>query len=154
MATTSLNERLSLIANLGVVIGLAILILEVSQANKLAETQAHVAQLDRMQLARLAFAESEFLPELDVKARNEGVQSLSEVERIRLKQWYQSQLHRFESAYYQYERGYLDEEQRKVILESALAALEMWIALEVYFLDGQFERLVKEAAAARSNPAQ
>ena len=94
------------------------------------------------------------MPELDVKARNEGVQSLSEVERIRLKQWYQSQLHRFESAYYQYERGYLDEEQRKVILESALAGLEMWIALEVYFLDGPFERLVKEAAAARPNPAQ
>ena len=154
MATTSLNERLSLFANLGVVIGLAILILEFNQANKLAETQAHVAQLDQMQLARLAFAESEFLPELDVKARNEGVQSLSEVERIRLREWYQAILHRKESAYYQYERGYLDEEEGKLILETAVDDLWWWIELDVYFLDERFERLVKEAAAARSNPAQ
>ena len=63
-------------------------------------------------------------------------------------------MHRFESAYYQYERGYLDEEMGKVILESAVVGLEMWIALDVWFLDVRFERFVKEAAAARPNPAQ
>ena len=107
-----------------------------------------------MQLALLAFAESEFLPELDVKARNEGVQSLSEVERIRLREWYQAILHRKESAYYQYERGYLDEEVGKLVLESAVDDLWWRTVLDVYFLDERFERLVKEAAAARSNPAQ
>ena len=154
MATTSLNERLSLFANLGVVIGLAILILEVSQANKLAETQAHVARLDQMQQARLALAESEFLPDLVAKASNEGVQSLSGVERIRLREWHQSVLHRMESHYYQYERGYLDEDTGKAVLDSAVDSLEMWIALDVWFLDRRFERIVKEAAAARSSSNQ
>lgn len=148
MATASTNERLSLIANLGVLVGLVILILEVSQANKLAETQAYVGRLDQMQQARLIFAESEYLPDLDLKATDEGVQSLSEVERIRLREWYQSVLHRMESHYYYYEQGYLDAETGKIVLDSAADSLEIWRDLEVNFLNRRFERLVEEAAAA------
>ena len=149
MATSSTNERLSLIANLGVLAGLVILILEVNQANKLAETQAYVGRLDQMQQARLSFAESEFLPDLDLKAANDGVQSLSEAERIRLREWYRSVLLRMESHYYYYEQGYLDAETGKIVLESAADTLEIWRELDVNFLDGRFKRLVEEAAAAR-----
>jgi hypothetical protein len=88
--TKVLNDRLTLIGNLGVVIGLAILIIEVNQANRLAETQAVAFRLDQMQHAQLAFSESDYLPQIELKYLAEGVQSLSALEIARLARWEES----------------------------------------------------------------
>ena len=83
MATVSLNDRMTLIANLGVVVGLVILIIEISQAKKLAENQAYTLRLDQMQQAQVTFAESDDLPQIELKVLNDGLHSLSDLERSR-----------------------------------------------------------------------
>ncbi len=67
MNTEKLNVRLSLVANLGVVVGLALLIYEVHQATKLAETEAFVHRLSEIQQAYVEFATSDYLPAVRVK---------------------------------------------------------------------------------------
>ena len=147
MDSRQLNERLSLLANLGVVVGLAILILEINSANKLAETQAVALRLEQMQQAQLSFAESDYLPQIRLKAISEGVQSLSKLEQSRLRRWETSVALRMESHYYHYEQGYLDEETGELILSSAARRLKNWKDLDVELLNQRFKRLVEETAA-------
>ena len=85
MKLKTLNGWLSLIANLGVVAGLGMLIFEMNQATRLAETEAYVARVDQIQEAYLEYALSDQIPVISVKARAEGVNSLSSVERSRLR---------------------------------------------------------------------
>ena len=68
----SLNKWLMLAANVGVITGIVFLTLEISQANKLAETQAQIFRLDQMQEASVTIAESEYLPEIQLKALTIG----------------------------------------------------------------------------------
>jgi hypothetical protein len=149
VATASLNDRLNLIANLGVVVGLAILILEINQANRLAETQAHVLRLDQMQQAQVTFAESDELPQIELKAFNEGVQSLSDLERSKFRRWHTSVMLRMQSHYHHYEQGYLDDETGQEVLNSAANSLALWKQLDIQILDKGFQRVVEDAAAAR-----
>jgi hypothetical protein len=145
--TKVLNDRLTLIGNLGVVIGLAILIIEVNQANRLAETQAVAFRLDQMQHAQLAFSESDYLPQIELKYLAEGVQSLSALEIARLARWEESVMLRMESHYYHYQQGYIDRETGEQVLRAAARRLERWKALSVEINNKQFLRLVEEAAA-------
>ena len=147
MNSSTLNDRLTLMANLGVVIGLAILIIEISQANKLAETEAFVLRLDQMQQANLVFGESEYLPQIELKYRSEGVQSLSELERLRLHRWETSVMLRMQGHYYQYQQGYLDQETGDRVLIAAVSQLKRWDELGVVIENKNFRRLVEEAAA-------
>ena len=147
MDTRVLSDRLKLIGNLGVVIGLAILIIEVNQANRLAETQAVALRFDQMQHAQLAFSESDYLPQIELKYLAEGVQSLSALEIARLKRWEVSVMLRMQSHYYHYQQGYIDRETGDQVLRAAVSSLERWKALGVEINYKHFLRLVKEAAA-------
>ena len=147
MDGSKLNDRLSLLANLGVVVGLAILIVEISQANKLAETEAFVLRLDQMQQARLAFGESEYLPQLDLKYRSEGVQSLSDLEKQRLTRWEESVMLRMQGHYYQAQQGYLDRETGDRVLKAAVRMMKKWGELEIEIENEAFRRSIAEAAA-------
>ena len=143
------TDWISLVANFGVVVGLMILIIEVNQANKLAETQAYALRLDQMQQAQVDFAESEYLPQIELKVLTDGVQSLSALELSKFRRWHTSVMLRMESHYYHYEQGYLDEETGQVVLDSAADSLELWKQLDVEILNKRFQRLVEETAAAR-----
>lgn len=145
--TNTLNDRLSLIANLGVVIGLAVLIVEINQTNKLAETDAYVLRLDQMQQAQLAFGESEYLPQIQLKYRSEGVQSLSALETQRLFRWETSVMLRMQGQYFQHTQGYLDQETGDRILLAAANRLQSWNELNVEIANPEFGRLVEQAAA-------
>ena len=146
MDTRILNDRLTLIANLGIVVGLAILIIEVNQANKLAETQAVALRLDQMQEAQRAFGESNYLPEIELKYLAEGMQSLSALEIARLRRWDEAVMLRMQSHYYHYQQGYLDQETGEQVLQAAARRLERWKALGVEIENQLFKRLVEEAA--------
>jgi hypothetical protein len=149
VATASLNDRLTLTANLGVVVGLAILIVELNQANQLAESQAHVLRLDQMQQAQVAFAESDELPQIELKALNDGVQLLSDLERSKFRRWHTSVMLRMQSHYYHYEQGYLDDETGQEVLNAAADSLALWKQFDVKISNKRFLRVVEEVAAAR-----
>jgi hypothetical protein len=119
MDSERLNSWLAVLANFGVVIGLAVLIYELRESQNLAETDAAVRRLDQMQLAQVAMATSDTLAAIKVKAYLEGVHALSDVERYKLTSWEFSVMLRMRGQYTQYIRGYLDEETANGIVIAA-----------------------------------
>ena len=146
MDSEKLNSWLRLLANFGVVIGLALLIFELRQTQHIVETQATVQRLNQMQEAQVNFAISESLAPISVKANADGIQSLSESEFSRLQAWEWSVYLRMGSQYIQYVRGYLDKETADRIVQAAVDRLQIWDALEVPLQDDEFGRAIKQAA--------
>ena len=140
-------EWVSLIANLAVLAGLVVLIIELNEANKLAETQAVAFRLDQMQQAHLWFAESDDLPRIELKANSDGVQSLSPIERSRFWHWHRSVQLRMQSHYYHYEKGYLDDESGQIVPAAAAANREVWDELGLPNTDKSFQDAIEAAAS-------
>ena len=146
MNAEKLNRWLTLLANIGVVIGLALLIYEVRQSQNLAETEAAVRRLDQMQVAQVEMATSEFLSAIRVKALSEGVESLTPTELYKLRQWENSVRLRMRSQYIEYVRGYLDQDTANGIVEAAVNWLPYWEELGYELGDREFDQAIKEAA--------
>jgi len=141
-----LNQWLILLANLGVVAGLALVAYEIHQANQLAETRAHIHRLSQMQEARRVISESEHLPGIFLKLEEHGLESLSTMERFRLRSWEAGVMLRMQSHYHQYLQGYLDQETADQVLTDAAIALKRWQALGIVIEDEHFRQRVEEAA--------
>ena len=146
MDTDRLNRWLTLVANVGVVIGLAVLIYEIRASQHLAETQALVRGGDRIQVAQVQMAVSESLAAIRVKALREGVKSLTDVELYRLQTWERAVRNRMSSQYIEYLRGYTGESSANLIVETAVRLLPYWEELGYELGDGPFSQAVKEAA--------
>ena len=141
-----LNAGLTLIANIGVVIGLALLFYELRESQNLAETDAAVRRLNQMQEAWVEMAVSESLPAIRVKARTDGVQTLNQVELYRLRTWEDAVRVRMASQYIEFLRGYLDEATAKGIVRSAVFLLPYWNELGIELGDGEFAEAIREEA--------
>ena len=128
------------------VIGLAVLIFEIRASQHLAETQALVRRGDQIQVAQVQMAISESLAAIRVKARTEGVQSLTDVELYRLQTWERAVRNRMGSQYVEYLRGYTDETSGNSIVESAAGMLPYWEELGLELGDGPFSQAIKKAA--------
>lgn len=87
MRTEKINSWLSLLANFGVVVGLALLVFELRQAQHFAKTEAAVRRLNQMEEMQRTFAISDTISRIQVKAQPDGVQSLSADEFLRLRSW-------------------------------------------------------------------
>jgi hypothetical protein len=146
MNSEKLNSWLTLLANIAVAIGLALLIYELRQSQNLAETEAAVRRLDQMQLARVEIATSEMLASIRVKAWSEGVESLTSVELYKLQQWESSVRLRMQSHYIEYTRGYLDDDTANTILQDAATSLPYWEELGYELGNSVFEQAIKKAA--------
>ena len=146
MESSKLNSWLTLLANFGVVIGLALLVFELRQTQDLAETEATVRRLDQIQIAQVEMATSEKLAATRVKAFSEGVASLTPVELYQLRQWENAVRLRMRSQYIEYLRGYLDQEHASSILESAVEFLPYWEELGFELGDNEFHQAIKKAA--------
>ena len=131
-----LTEWFGLLTNIGVVIGLGILIYEVSLSTKLAEVEAHMGRLNQMQQAQLEFASSDYLPPITVKLNSDGLESLSPVELERLRWWENSVKLRMTSQYFQYQRGLLDQESADNVVAGAVARLGLWRELGLDAIPG------------------
>lgn len=149
MHSEKLNSWLTLLANIGVVIGLALLIYELRQSQNLAETDAAVRRLDQMQLARVEIATSETLASIRVKALADGVESLTSVEFYKLQQWESSVRLRMQSHYIQYTGGYLDHDTANTILRDAATSLPYWEELGYELGNSDFEQSIKKAAGRK-----
>ncbi len=146
MRSDKLNNWLTLLANFGVVIGLALLIYEMRVTQHLAETEASVRRLNQMQEAQTDFAMSESLPQIVVRARSEGLQSLPADERERLRRWETSVSLRMQSQYIQYVRGYLDQKTADRIVNAAVSRLALWDELDIYLGNSEFEQAIRQAS--------
>ena len=146
MDSAKVNSWLALLANLGVVVGLALLIYEVRESQKLAETEATVGRLNQMQVARLEFAMNEFLIPIKVKALTGGVHSLSPVELLRLQEWEKSVRLRMLSQYVQYTQGYIDQSIADGVVNAAAEDLPYWEELGFELGNDEFNQAIKNVA--------
>ena len=140
------NRWLTLITNAGVMIGLALLVVELRQSQHLAETDASIRRFEQMQTAQVVMATSESLAEIRMKAELEGPQSLTPAELYRLRRWENSVRLRMQSQYYQYARGYLDKETADMIVAGAVANLAYWEGLGYELGNSEFEQAVRKAS--------
>ena len=146
MHSEKINKWLTLTANFGVIVGLALLIYELRESQNLAETDAAVRRLNQMQEARVEMAVSDSLPAIRVKARTEGVDTLNPVELYRLQTWESSVRGRMNSQYIEFLRGYLDEDTASGMVRTAAYFLPYWEELGFELGDSEFDEAIREEA--------
>ena len=108
MDSDRLNRWLSLIANIGVVVGLFVLIAEVNHASRLAEVEAYQTRVRDIQELNIQLAMSDSLADILSKAESEGLESLNPSEFRRARAWYGAIMRGMQGQYYQYQNGFLD----------------------------------------------
>ena len=108
MNMEKLNNWLSLVANLGVVVGIIALIAELNHSSRLAEVSAFQNRMTEIQEAYVQLALSDDLAELIEKYESEGIHSLSPTEFRRLNAWETGVINRMQGQYFQYQQGFLD----------------------------------------------
>lgn len=110
MASSKLNEWLTLVANFGVVIGLFLLIFELNHSSQLAEVEAYQTRTRDIQELKLQLALSDSLPGILEKLESLGAEALTPVEFRRAQAWYGGIMRGMEGQYYQYQHGFLERE--------------------------------------------
>ena len=152
MNADSVNRWLTLGANLGVVIGLILLFVELNQNSSLVKAQIHQARSDNYESFMLDIADTEFfLPAYEKFSAAGGpadvsaLEVLDSTERERIRRYYQGRLGGYDNLYFQYQEGYIDEEfYNSRIAPSIRRLFPIW--LELGLLDtGATSEFLEEA---------
>ena len=143
MNTDQLNRWLTLGANVGVIAGLFVLILEIRHANELAELAAYRNRGTEIQQAWTALSVSPQLAEILVKVEKAGVGALNDVERTQLRAWEFGRMSRMQNQFYDYQHGYLDTDVEEDSLMNAALLLERWKELKIVVPDPDFLRAIQ-----------
>lgn len=144
MKKVDLGQTVATIANIGVVIGLALLAMEINQANRQAEANAYQTRMTEIEQARQNFALSERLPAIYVKIRESGLESLTDEERTRVLSWEAARLRRLEAQRHQYVTGFLDRETYEGTLTFAAGLQSFWKKLGISGTDAAFQAEIDE----------
>lgn len=107
MNADKLNSWLTLGANIGVVIGLGLLIYEINQNTKMMQAQINQQRTDTAMSEQQAVYNSDYVPAIDVKISN-GEQ-LSDEELIRYEHVFRAFNRNMDNQLWQYNNGYLGE---------------------------------------------
>jgi len=102
-----INAWLSLGANLGVVLGLILLILEIRQNTEMMRAQINQSRTDTAISLQQAVYNSEFMPEVIDKVR--GGKELSALELIRYQTYFRAANRSQDNNLWQYDQGFLGE---------------------------------------------
>lgn len=115
-----LNNWLTLLANVGVVIGLFALIAELNHSSRLAEVDAYQSRMNEIQNLTIQYAFSSNFPEILLKYQSEGIGSLTPAEESRVSAWYHTILRQMQGQYYQWQQGFLVRQ----VIDDSLTAVE------------------------------
>lgn len=133
MNADRINRWLTLCANLGVVIGLALLIFQLEQNNDLMRAQIHQSRTDAWIENRFARADSQFLLPAIEKFHEAGfpedfsaLDRLSPEDGARMDDMLQAFQADYDNLFYQYQHGYLDEEYYRYLIEPSIRYLAPW----------------------------
>ena len=133
----NINRWLTLGANVGVVIGLVLLILELNQNSNLVRAQIHQARSDNYESFMVDMADTEFLLPAYEKFKAAGgpvdisaLDVLDSVERERIRRYYQGRIGGYDNLYLQHKQGYLDDEFYETrIVGSVRRLYPVWLEL-------------------------
>ena len=126
MKKIDIGQTIAILANLGVVLGLILLVIEIEQSNDQAAASAYQARIDQIDLAQQQFALSPILPPIYVKLEQMGLNSLDADELLRVNAWELARSQRMAGQHYQYQRGYLDETAYLAMMRAAQDWMDIW----------------------------
>ena len=133
MPSEKTSDWLRIGANIGVLIGIIMVLFEIDQNNDLARAQFHHDRAEAWGDLKLELADSEFLLAAWQKFRDAGgpanpaaMDSLDELERARVIQFLLHRYSDYDNLYYQYREGYLDEEYYRHRVEPSIRSLAYW----------------------------
>ena len=150
MNADNVNRLLTLSANIGVVIGLMLLLIELNQNSDLLRAQIHQARSDTWVSNRIEFADSELLLPAYEKFINAGgpldptaIDGLDPTESARVTRYSTALMGDYDNLFYQYQQGYLDENYYRSRVETGI---KRWAPLwkKTYLLDGMTPGFVAE----------
>ncbi len=149
------NRWLTLGANLGVLIGLVLLIIELDQNGDLVRAQIHQARSDNFEAFMVGVADTELLLPALQKFRAAGgardlssLQELDPIERQRVRRYYQGRLTGYDNLHYQYTSGFLDEDFYSVRVVGPIRNLTpLWVELGLVRLGAENPNVTKSFAA-------
>jgi hypothetical protein len=146
MKKIDLGQTIGILANVGVILGLVLVVVEIRQSNEHAAAAAYQARIGDIEVAFQQYALSAYLPAIYVKLRESGLESLTAEERDRVRSWESARRTRMQGQFYQHEQGLLDEPAYRVMLRAAHGQLSLWQALELErTLPGdEFDRAARE----------
>ena len=133
MNADSINKWLTLAANVGVMIGLILLFVEIDQNSNLLRAQIHQARSDAHVANRMQLADSEYLMLAFQKFNEAGgfrnpdaLDQLTALEVARIKERLAAFHQDYDNLFYQYQQGYLDEEYYRYRVEVPVALFAPW----------------------------
>ena len=140
MNSEKIGTWLGIVSNLGVLVGLLLLALEIRDSNRQASIVAAQETILAFNESAQALVLSSELPEILIKVMNEGFDSLTEAEKFRVRGWELARLSRMNLQYIQYQEGYLDQRLYEEMMSTASELIDFWqeigVGLERYeFLD-------------------
>ncbi len=145
------NSWLSLGANLGVVLGLILLILEISQNTEMMRAQINQSRTDTAISEQQAVYNSDFMPEVIDKVR--GGEELSALELIRYQTYFRGGNRNQDNNLWQYDQGFLGENTPRSIrgfarnvIGSSQLGLATWDSQKYSYTD-EYVAFVEDAIA-------
>ncbi len=152
--TEKLNNWLSLGANVGVLIGLLLLVVELDQNSDAVRAQIHQSRSDNFESFHVDLANSELLVQALVKFRAAGgardlrsLEQLTPEEFARVRYYHRGRLMGYDNLYYQYRSGFLEEDFYNVrVVNSVRSLAPLWVELGILQL-GQENRSVTTSFA-------
>lgn len=117
MNADTANKWLTLAANIGVLIGIVLLLFELRQNTELARVQVTQMRSDSFVQRRWDHADSQYMAPLIAKLQGLGFprrvvgrDELTDVEVVRLEAWLAALAFDYENLYYQKRRGFIDQQ--------------------------------------------
>jgi hypothetical protein len=141
--TDRLNRWLALGANIGVLVGLVFLVVEIRHSNDLARASAFRSRGTEIQEAHQAVALDPEISLILLKYNQQGLKGLTDHERIRYTYWQIAIQLRMQNQFNDYQMGFLDEDIYRSILDAAAERYNLWIELGVQIDDAEFEAAIK-----------
>ena len=133
MNADNVNKWLTLSANIGVVFGLILLLIELDQNNDLVRAQIHQARADAAVARTEARADTEHLaPLLEKLLLFGGFENLSSSDELtpeeiyRFRVFLQSRHQDYDNLFYQYQQGYIDEEYYQYTVSNTIRFFSPW----------------------------
>ena len=131
MNREEINDWLSLAANLGVILGLIFLGVQINQSNKITAAATYQARITEIETSFQNAALSDYLPIIYDKLEKDGIDSLNSVEIRRIRDWETARIYRMQGQHYQYQQGFLDDSSYTDLVNGARSLLPLWDSLDV-----------------------
>jgi hypothetical protein len=151
MTAEKVNTWLSLGANIGVVIGLGIVIFEINQNTDMMQAQINQSRTDTAISEQQALYNSDYMPALEAKANTD--EPLSDEEMLRYEAYFRAYNRNMDNQLWQYNQEFLEENVprsirggARIVIGGNSLGLELWEKQKYSYTD-EYVSFVEEAIA-------